>query len=1146
MGERDRAAGEAGPQGPREAAPALTRPGQGPEPSAPGPAETSGAAARPPRRPLRWLGRGLAVLALVVVLALAAGIGLVVLGGRAIPLPDWTLAQVTERVNARLAGAATLGVAAGEIVVDRNFHPRIRLDDVVLTSAQGRRIAELPDVRASFATGALLHGQVEPVSLTIPDARLDIRRLTDGSLELGFLASGFDGDGPAIRTPQDMARAVRQALATPLLSGLETVDLDGLDIRYDDRRARQVWTVSDGRLSLDQRGERLVFDLAFALDDGSGKPTPATADLNLWMDREGTGVAVTAEVRDVPSDTLAAQSPALAWLQVIDAPISGSFSTGIDVNDAILPVDGRLRLGRGALRPTEAATPVPFDLAQIVLRYLPETQMLDFRDINIESPALRAHGSARAWAKGMENGLPTAIAGQISVYDLWADPQGVFDEPVSFPGGMMDLKLNLAPFSLEVGQFALFDGTGGAISAEGRVGADDRGWTVGADMAINHIAHDRLIALWPVSLVTKTRDWLASNVTTGELHDVKAAIRIAPQTEAKVTLAYAFRGASVRVLDTLPPVEDGEGYATIVGRTHTLVIEKGHVTAPNGGAVEAAGSVVTVPDITRRPTPLDVTLVTDSTIPDALSLLDQPPLQLMTKAGRGIDLAQGRARARTHLAFTLVPHLDPDAVQFDVTADLTGVSSDTIVPERTIAADRLSLTASNAALRIAGDATIDGLPVRGAWEMPLKPEDPATKGASHLDGFVELSPRALSTFKIPLPEGSVTGTGQGQIRIDLAAGGAAPRFRLTSDLAGIGLSVPEVGWSKPAAPAGTLTVEGSLGTPPEVTALALSAPGLTVSDGAVTIKADGTLDAVRLGRVQLAGWFDGGVELRGRGAGKTPGVVITGGSANLAKATLGSSSGSGGASEAVPITVTLDRLQISDTIAMTALSGDFTTAGGFNGRFRGQVNGQGAVSGEVAPTRGNARPSVRLRSDDAGRILRATGIFSMAREGEMQLLLTPRGAASGNYDGQVAIRGLRIKDAPVMADLLSAVSVVGLLEQLSGDGILFTEVDSRFRISPERVEILQGSAMGASLGVSMDGVYGLVSRRLELRGVVSPVYLLNGVGALVSRRGEGLFGFNYTISGTADDPKVGVNPLSILTPGKFREIFRSAPPEVKK
>ena len=42
---------------------------------------------------------------------------------------------------------------------------------------------------------------------------------------------------------------------------------------------------------------------------------------------------------------------------------------------------------------------------------------------------------------------------------------------------------------------------------------------------------------------------------------------------------------------------------------------------------------------------------------------------------------------------------------------------------------------------------------------------------------------------------------------------------------------------------------------------------------------------------------------------------------------------------------------------------------------------------------------------------------------------------------------------------------------------------------------------------------------------------------LVSRRGEGVFGMTYSINGSAAQPRVGVNPVSALTPGILRRIF---------
>jgi len=66
------------------------------------------------------------------------------------------------------------------------------------------------------------------------------------------------------------------------------------------------------------------------------------------------------------------------------------------------------------------------------------------------------------------------------------------------------------------------------------------------------------------------------------------------------------------------------------------------------------------------------------------------------------------------------------------------------------------------------------------------------------------------------------------------------------------------------------------------------------------------------------------------------------------------------------------------------------------------------------------------------------------------------------------------------------------------------------------------------------------SRRASvlLRGVVSPVYALNILGRPISGPGEGLFGFNFSVTGTTGAPRIGVNPMSILAPGRLRELFR--------
>lgn len=161
----------------------------------------------------------------------------------------------------------------------------------------------------------------------------------------------------------------------------------------------------------------------------------------------------------------------------------------------------------------------------------------------------------------------------------------------------------------------------------------------------------------------------------------------------------------------------------------------------------------------------------------------------------------------------------------------------------------------------------------------------------------------------------------------------------------------------------------------------------------------------------------------------------------------------------------------------------------------------------------------------------------------MKVILQPRDE-DGTYDGTLSIKGIRVVDAPELGSLLNAISVVGLINELEGAGIVFSDVEGVFLLTPDFVEIRQGSAIGASLGVSAEGLYRSGPKTISLQGVISPIYILNGIGQIFSRVRDGLFGFAYELEGSPERTKVSVNPLSILTPGMFRDLFRKEPPKI--
>ena len=185
-----------------------------------------------------------------------------------------------------------------------------------------------------------------------------------------------------------------------------------------------------------------------------------------------------------------------------------------------------------------------------------------------------------------------------------------------------------------------------------------------------------------------------------------------------------------------------------------------------------------------------------------------------------------------------------------------------------------------------------------------------------------------------------------------------------------------------------------------------------------------------------------------------------------------------------------------------------------------------------------------MTAQDAGGVLRSAGLLKQVTGGALGLTLLPVGSG-GAFDGELTMGGIRIKQAPGIAALLNAVSVVGLINELNGDGIYFDKVEGRFRLTPDSLTLTEGSAGGSFHGV-VDG-RGLMRSTPGCsicRARSRRCNLLNGIGSVLTRKGEGLFGFHYTLKGPAKDPSVSVIPLSALTPGMFREIFRAPKPEL--
>jgi hypothetical protein len=251
--------------------------------------------------------------------------------------------------------------------------------------------------------------------------------------------------------------------------------------------------------------------------------------------------------------------------------------------------------------------------------------------------------------------------------------------------------------------------------------------------------------------------------------------------------------------------------------------------------------------------------------------------------------------------------------------------------------------------------------------------------------------------------------------------------------------------------------------------------------------------------------------------------------------------------------VVVDRLKMRGGATLSDARVDLTTSRGALATLvaEGQSPNGRAFSLALGPRSTDPRGGIRFRSDDAGFAVRAlTGSENVvggtaSADGEW------RGGPPSQARFNVRMRDFQVVRLPAMARLLSSAgSLTGLVEMLNGDGIGFNALDAEMTYANDRLTFTEGRMAGPSLGLTGAGRYDIRRDNLDIDGVVAPSPALNlsmlgeipVIGdLLVSRRGEGVFGMTYSINGRASEPRVGVNPVSALTPGILRRIFEPAP-----
>jgi hypothetical protein len=726
----------------------------------------------------------------------------------------------------------------------------------------------------------------------------------------------------------------------------------------------------------------------------------------------------------------------------------------------------------------------------------------------------------------------------------------------------VDRPLDPVPARLDLNTLAL-DFGGPHVAIDGTVIRTGARLAITGGVEAGAVPAGRLPRLWPVSVGKHARDWITANITAGTIDRGWLRVEGSAPTEAPDDILATTLNGGVEASDltvgyfkTLPPIVGISGGGTSDGRSLTLHTTGGHV-----GDLAVGDTTIVISKLDTPQEWIDIDAPLSGSIRSALEVLDTPPLRYAHRVDIDPARTEGTQSCRLHFYFPLKKSIDIENVEIGARATLHGAAVAGIAGGLTVSDGDLRLALDGTGMDVTGTARLEGVPATVGWRENFRDAaDPRTRVA--IRGEIteaDLSGRGLHLA----PYAAGAAVADVQLLVDRAR---RTSLRGQLDLAPARLALPPLGWTKPAGTAGKarFVVEFDNGRPVRLTGLDLDAAGLKAG-GSIDLTAGGgvgrvALGSFRLGATDLAAEIKvragGGYDIAVHGAGLDARPMLKGPddgqekqrrrAERLARHTQPPESG-----PPYDLSIRLDRLITADNHrGLTGVRAQLDSRGlgwdsaDLSAQVAGDGDGSGAVALHYRPEGSQRRLTVT--ADDAGALLRALDLTGSVRGGRLTLSAAGEpGFPVHPVSGRMEIGPYRVVDAPLLARVLNALSVTGLIELLQGQGLGFSRFDSDFTADQDRITLNNLRTAGGALGLTLSGAVDLAAETLAVQGTIVPLYGLNRIvgmipvlGDLLSGgAGQGVFAATYALSGTIDEPEVSVNPLAALAPGFLRNML---------
>ncbi len=1023
----------------------------------------------------------------------------------------------------------------------------------------GTVIARIPRVAIGLSGPALLQGRAAPTSVEMIGPSAILVRRADRSFQLGFQNNAAANAGTEASSP-NVIQSVLAAMLAPKADDTLSHYLTRFAVRdakltIFDETTRSYWTADGASFAF----ERTEGGLTATVKAPLKMPDKSIWQINAAATyRKGaTEISLELALGDISLAKLAASGTGLKLLDGMDVPANGNATCNMTLKGVFGRCKLWLNVGRGQLRlPVLKTEPLSVQSAALTAEIDFPTRRFSLETLNWTGAGNKAQISGAGGFSFNGNGGLAQISADMTADDIAVDVPNVFGGPIDIESLAVNASYDVAAARIVLERAHMRHGSFD-LTLAGEIQENPVSDGLKLDGTFDNLPVVDLKRLWPQGSAEGARVWISNNVHDGTLNGGKIKIDIPAGTtfaegripDEMMNISFGIGSVRTTYLQGLPDIAKISGTATLLGDTFSATVTSGAI-----GSVVLKSGQIQIAELHRHGNIGTISGTIDGPTADMLAIIDLPRLGYPTRFGIKPSEAGGTGEVGFTFAIPMLHDLKAEDVGINVDAEM----KDLKLPVMTgiaITGGIMALHVDGKSMKAHGAIQVNGAPMGITWSEDFTGQLAVGTRMDVTSTLNDQNRADLGLDLRPYIEGKNTITA-----IFTGHGGKVYNAKIDADLSGSRLSAPQLNWAKTAGEPARLSADIAF-KPDQIEITNIDAAGQNLKMLGRLVVSHGTVSQADFKQLKLGAHNDFAllyqVEQNGARTIDARGKVVDAGNA------LDSDDEESRAkheARRAPLTIkaAFDVAHLKNEVWYQNLHLNYSDDGQHLTAFNLTTTADNTgIRGDLTTSPDGSR-SLRVYTEDAGRMLRGFTEFHSMVGGQLSLTadLSPMpsagqrtGATDAAYDGELKIDRFKVTNQPFLARLFAAGSFAGVGDLLQGEGVSFSHLEQRFQGRGDLLTLTEGTASGPSIGLTIQGLVNRGADTVDLNGTVVPLYGINGMLSdfpvlgelLTSRKGEGIFGMTYGISGHVDELRVAVNPISTLAPGILRRIFEMGP-----